>query len=440
VRRPAGSLPTVNNRTVARITLVVIGLVLATGVLLEFALATRRVLTWILIAVFFAVALDPAVSRLERSIPWMRRWLATLLVYLLAFAFLAGLAVLLVVPLVREATGLADNMPRLLTDIRAGRGPVGGLATRFHVLDYIQSHSEQLRTYLTRLGGTTLTVLRGAATGVAGVVTIFVLSYLMVLEAPKVTDGFLALFDARRAERIRRVGRDCARTVTGYITGNLLISVICGGLSFVVLALLGVPYAGLIALFVGLADLIPLVGATLGATVAVLAGFVQSLTAGIILIVFFVVYQQIENHVLQPVIFSRTVALNPLTALLAVLLGVELAGILGALLAIPVAGILQIVVRDVWDERRGRLKPVPTVGPEKEPVGPPDEEPARTDNVSAHDQPTRSASLDDEPTHTLSAQNQPTHAASSDEKPARPASTGDEPTHALNADDEPTRP
>jgi predicted PurR-regulated permease PerM len=294
----------VSNRTVARITLVVIGLMLATYALLEFVFATRRVLIWILIAAFFAVALDPAVTRLERSAPWMRRWLATLLVYVLAFAFLAGLVALLVAPLVREATGLADDMPRMLTDIRAGRGPVGSLANRFHVLDYIQSHSEQLRTYLTRLGGTTLTVLRGAATGVAGVVTIFVLSYLMVLEAPKVTSGFLALFNDRRAERIRRVGRDCARTVTGYITGNLLISVICGGLSFVVLTLLHVPYAGLIALFVGLADLIPLIGATLGAVVAVLAGFVQSVTAGIILIVFFVVYQQIENHVLQPIIFS----------------------------------------------------------------------------------------------------------------------------------------
>jgi len=310
----------------------------------------------------------------------------------------------------------------------------------FRSLDYIQSHSEQLRTYLTRLGGTTLTVLRGAATGVAGVVTIFVLSYLMVLEAPKFTDGFLALFEARRAERIRRVGRDCARTVTGYITGNLLISVICGGLSFVVLALLGIPYAGLIALFVGLADLIPLVGATLGATVAVLAGFVQSLTAGIILIVFFVVYQQLENHVLQPVIFSRTVALNPLTALLAVLLGVELAGILGALLAIPVAGILQIVVRDLWDERRGRLKPVPTVGPDEEPTEPvsPDEESARTGNVSAHDQPTRSASVHEEPTHALSAQHRPTHAASTDERSTHAASADDEPTHSASADDEPT--
>src|SRR4029453_7828704 len=210
--------------------------------------------------------------------------------------------------------------------------------------------------------------LRGAATGIAGGVTIFVLSYLMVLEAPKVIDGFLALFSERRAERIRRVSHDCAKTVTGYLSGNLLISLICGLLTFTVLTIMKVPFAGLIALFVGLADLIPMVGATLGAVVGVIAGFTRSVTAGIIVLVFFVVYQQLENHLLQPLIFSRTVKLNPLTVLPAILVAAELAGILGALLAIPVAGILQIIVRDIWDTRRGRLKAQPTVGEDEIPV------------------------------------------------------------------------
>jgi predicted PurR-regulated permease PerM len=358
---------TTDNRTVARYTLVVIGLVLATMLLLMLAYATRQVLTWIVIAIFFAVALHPGVTWLERRARWIKRWLATLLVFLLAFAFIGGLITVFVIPLAREAAQFADNFPQIIADVRAGRGPIGNLAERFHALDYIQSHANQLRGYVSGLGAPTLAVLRSAATGVAGVVTIFVLSYLMVLEAPKVVDGFLALFEERRAERIRRVSHDCAKTVTGYITGNLLISVICGVLTWVVLALTGVPFAGLIALFVGLADLIPLVGATLGAVVGVVAAFTQSVTAGIIVAVFFVVYQQLENHLLQPLIFARTVQLNPLTVLLAILIGVELAGILGALLAIPIAGIIQIVARDIWDTRRGRLKPEPTVGEEQKP-------------------------------------------------------------------------
>jgi predicted PurR-regulated permease PerM len=257
-------------------------------------------------------------------------------------------------------------MPKIVRDIQAGRGPIGHLAARFNVVDYIQAHTTQIRGYITQLGAPTLAALRGAATGVAGLVTIFVLSYLMVLEAPKVNAGVLALFQEPRAQRIRRVSQDCAKTVTGYITGNLLISVICGLLTWLVLTLTGVPFAGLIALFVGLADLIPLVGATLGAVVGVIAAFTQSVTAGIIVIVFFVVYQQVENHLLQPLIFARTVQLNPLTVLLAILIGVELAGILGALLAIPIAGIIQIVARDIWDTRTGRLKPQPTVGADEE--------------------------------------------------------------------------
>jgi predicted PurR-regulated permease PerM len=156
--------------------------------------------------------------------------------------------------------------------------------------------------------------------------------------------------------------------VTGYISGNLLISLVCGVLTFVVLLIAGVPFAGLIALFVGLADLVPLVGATIGGVVAVIAGFVHSVPAGIAVVVFFLVYQQLENHLLQPLVFARTVKLNPLTVIVAILVAVELAGVLGALLAIPVASIVQVIARDVWDHRRGRPKEVPTVGEERRPA------------------------------------------------------------------------
>jgi predicted PurR-regulated permease PerM len=124
-----------------------------------------------------------------------------------------------------------------------------------------------------------------------------------------------------------------------------------------------VPFRGVLSLWVGFADLIPLVGATLGAAPVVLIAFLHSTWAGIGSIIFFIVYQQFENHVLQVTIMARTVQLNPLAVLVSVLVGVELFGILGALLAIPAAGALQVVGRDIWDARRGRLKPEPTTGP-----------------------------------------------------------------------------
>jgi predicted PurR-regulated permease PerM len=206
------------------------------------------------------------------------------------------------------------------------------------------------------------------------VITIFVLTLLMVLEGPKLVDGALNLVgDPQRRQRIHQVAADCARSITGYISGNLLISVICGGLIYAALKIMGVPFAGLIAIFVAFADLIPLIGATLGAIVAVTAAAFHSIPALIVVAIFFVAYQQLENHVLQPLILSRTVKLNPLAVIVAILIGVELAGILGALLAIPFAGIIQVIVRDLWDHRKGGFKDEPTTGEEEVPIitGPP---------------------------------------------------------------------
>ncbi|MER6693385.1 AI-2E family transporter [Streptomyces minutiscleroticus] len=350
-----------------RAVLTVIGLVLATYIAWHLVVETRRVLVWTVIALFFAVALHPAVGKVERWVPRCRRAVATLLVFAVATVAVGALVALFVTPLVQEGTRLAGRLPELIEDARAGRGPVGNLLERTHALQYVQRHGDDVRDFAAGLGTPTLAFVRGAATTLAGVVTVFVLAYLMVLEGPRVVDGALALVDEVRAARIRRVGAACARTVTGYLTGNLLISVICGVLTYIALLVAGVPFAGLIALFVAVADLIPLVGATLGAVVAGLAAFLHSVPAGIGMIVFFVVYQQVENHLLQPVILSRTVKLNPLTVLLAILLATDLAGILGALLAIPVAGMVKVILQDVWSHRHGRPVELPVHGDDAPP-------------------------------------------------------------------------
>ncbi len=345
-----------------------IAMVLATLLILLLVQRTQRILVWILIASFFAVALAPAVGFVERRLH-ARRSLATLLVFLVVIIVLVGLIAAFVTPLARQADDFAAAAPGWLADARAGRGPVGSLVDRFHLANYVDNNQAKIRSTLSGLGVPAAHVLALAGEAVAATLSIFVLSFLMVLEGPQLIAAGLAQFDDDRAERVRRVSADCAKTVTGYITGNLLISVICGLCTWLVLKVMGVPFAGVISLFVAVADLIPLIGATLGAVVAVLAAFVHSVPAGVVAVVWFLVYQQLENHLLQPVILSRTVKLNPLTVLVAILLGVELAGILGALLAIPVAGIVQVVVRDLYDSRRGRMKPEPTVGADELPAG-----------------------------------------------------------------------
>jgi predicted PurR-regulated permease PerM len=149
---------------------------------------------------------------------------------------------------------------------------------------------------------------------------------------------------------------DAAAAMSGYMIGNFLISIVAGVTAFVCLLMLGVPNPAVFALWVAFADLIPLVGATLGAAVAVLAAFLQAPSSGIIALIFFIVYQQFENSVLQTTVMSRTVKVNPLVVLLSVLVGVELFGFAGALLAIPTAGSVQVAIREIWQEtRRDRL-------------------------------------------------------------------------------------
>jgi predicted PurR-regulated permease PerM len=181
------------------------------------------------------------------------------------------------------------------------------------------------------------------------------LTFFMLLEGRAWVERFYGLLSEETQPRWRKVGQDIYGAVGGYVAGNLLISLIAGVLSTIVLLIVGVPYAVALGLLVALLDLIPLAGATLAAVlVTTVAGVTQGWTAAIVVLVFFVVYQQVENHVLQPLIYGRTVQLSPLAVLISVLVGAEVAGILGALAAIPVAAGLQVLILDMLANKRAR--------------------------------------------------------------------------------------
>jgi predicted PurR-regulated permease PerM len=341
----------------------VLVVVTAVGVLRNLA----RILTWLVIAGFFAVILTPPVDFLVRRLRF-RRALATLVVFLVGLGLFSAMMYAFVRPIVDQSQEFVDNFPRYVTDAKEGRGPVGDLVTRYDLDERVEENQDRLRETLNELGRNSVDILRNVGNAVAAGLTIFVLAFLMILQGPDMVRVVQNALSPPTRERVGRVAADCARSVTGYMAGNLLISVIAGLATFVWLFVVGVPFRGVLALWVAFADLIPLVGATLGAIPAVLVAFLHSTTAGVATIVFYVAYQQFENHVLQVTIMARTVKLNPLAVLVSVLVGVELFGILGALLAIPAAGIIQVIVRDVYDERTGRLKEEPTVGEEERPV------------------------------------------------------------------------
>ena len=184
------------------------------------------------------------------------------------------------------------------------------------------------------------------------------MTFFMLLEGPRWLERFFALLPERSRGRAKRVGHQIYRTVGGYVTGNLLISIIAGVVSTGVLLLTGVSYAIALGLLVAILDLVPLAGATLAAILVTTVAFIdQGVAVGIIVLVFFVIYQQLENHVLQPLVYSRTVQLSPLAILIAVLIGAKLAGVLGALGAIPVAGAVQVVLLEWLRSRREESTP-----------------------------------------------------------------------------------
>ena len=235
------------------------------------------------------------------------------------------------------------------------KGRLGFLETKYHVAERVRRAVASGGTSgLLGLTGTALAITKGILTAIVATVTITFMTFFMLLEGPVWMDRFYNLLPEQSRDRWRGIGHQIYRTVGGYVTGNLLISIVAGVASTVVLLALGVPYAVALGLLVAILDLIPLAGATIAAIIVVTVGVIHSITAGIILVVFFVVYQQLENHVIQPIVYSRTVQLSPLAILISVLIGAQLAGVLGALAAIPIAGTLQVLFTAWLDERRKR--------------------------------------------------------------------------------------
>ena len=334
--------------------LAVLGLAIAVVLLLEIVWIARQIIAWILIAIFLALALNPAVEWFQRH-GLKRRSAATAVTLLLALGAIALLAALFVPTLVREVNGFAHALPDYVDDITHRRGRLGFLESKYHVTERVRSAVESGgASSVLGVTGTAFAITKGIITAIVATVTITVMTFFMLLEGPGWMERFFTLLPEHSRDRWRGIGQQIYKTVGGYVTGNLFISVIAGVTSTIVLLALGVPYAVALGLLVAILDLVPLAGATIAAIIVVTVGFIHSVPAGIVLLVFFIVYQQIENHFLQPVVYSRTVQLSPLVILIAVLIGAQLAGVLGALAAIPIAGTIQVLFLAWLEDRRKR--------------------------------------------------------------------------------------
>jgi predicted PurR-regulated permease PerM len=312
--------------------------------ILRAVVIAQQVLVLVLVALFLAVGLNPAVEWLARR---MRRTLAVTLIIGALLGLFGGFIAAAVPPISKQATALADDTPGYLDRLRNNNSVVRDLDNRYHFINTVKDRVNKGPTFgLSALHGA-IGIGKAVVSAVFAVLTVIILTIYFLANFPEIKRWSLRLVPRSRRPRVGLITDEALRRVGGYVLGNLATSVVAGVTSLIFLEIVRVPYAVALSLFVAILDLVPLVGATIAAVVVSAVALFHSLPVGIATIIFFVVYQQFENYVLVPRVMKRTAAVSPLATVVAALIGGTLLGIVGALLAIPVAAAIQIVVDEV---------------------------------------------------------------------------------------------
>jgi predicted PurR-regulated permease PerM len=356
LERPTGSADPPSARIAItsirpRAVITIIGLVVVVAAALWLLWLSKRIITWVLIAMFLAVALNPAVDAFQRWLR-LRRVPAISLTFLIGLMIASGVGLLLVPPLIDAGQQLADDAPGYV-DRLAETSLVQDLDRQFDIVDRLREFVNELPD---RLGGagTAVDVAQTLLSGLVGGLTVLVLTFLFLIYGRALRDQGVEVLPERHRARVMDVLDRMYKSVGGYVAGNLVVSIIAGVAAYIALSILDIPAAAALAFWVGIADLVPLVGATVGAIPATAVAFFSGWPTGVAVAAFFLIYQQVENHFVQPLVMRRTTSLNPLLVLIAVLLGAQLLGIFGALIAIPVGSMIKIVVQDWWAHRTPR--------------------------------------------------------------------------------------
>jgi predicted PurR-regulated permease PerM len=352
-------------REVVRIVLIVV----AVAISLYLIYQVRRPLLWLLIAIFLAAALSPPVNWLARR---MRRGFAVTIVFVCLLGVPILLIALIVPTIINEGTSFADNVPQYARDVTnfvEDNRRLREINQDYDITSRLEEEAAKLPDRLGGAAGTLRDVGLGIVNSLFALITILVLTAFLLANGRAWTDRALEMRPREQRERLRRSLDRMGAAVGGYVAGAMTIALIAGVATYIVLTILGVPFSAPLAVIAGLFSLIPLVGATIAAVlIGVVTLFENFPTATIVWAIWAIVYQQFENHVIQPQIQKRTVNVHPFITIVSVLFGATLLGILGALVAIPVAASIQILFREYVDFRTLTIKPQ---SPEEPPSGGP---------------------------------------------------------------------
>lgn len=342
----------IDSGTMVRAILIVIGALLA----LAFIEAISKALVILFVAFFLSLALNPAVSWIASKLKSKSRVRATGAAYLLVLVFLVGFFLLVIPPLVKQTADFVREVPQTIEEFKASDTALSRLVYENGLDKEIDRLSSDFVNRFSGVGEPILTTAGAVGTAVASTIAVFVLTFMMLVEGPSWFDKLLAIQPKSKREKRKRIAQRMYKSVSGYVNGQLILAFLAGNFAFVAL-LVGsaifdvsvneIALAGIVALFA----LLPLIGTTIGASIVVLASLLVSIPLAIIMAVFFIVYQQIENVTIQPYIQSKTSQLTPLIVLSSALIGVTFGGLLGALVAIPAAACIKILLEERYRHR-----------------------------------------------------------------------------------------
>lgn len=341
---------TVSNRTLLR----VIGMSIAAILLFLAVRKSGYTLTLIGVAFFLSLALNSPVKWLAERIPGKRKnrrhWATAISIGIIVL-LLGGFLVAIVPPLAKQTANFVSSVPTIFEDVQNGRGPIGQFVQTHNLESQVNDISMQLSSKVGSIGNTALTTVTKIGSSVFATLAVIVMTVMMLLEGPAWRKVFMDIVPKRKRARVTKVSSEMNKVVQGYVNGQVTLAAIAAVLILPVFLIMDVSYPLALMVIVFVCGLIPMVGHTIGAIIATLVALFTSLPAALVVLGYYILYQQIENYAVQPKVQSNSTNMSPLLVFMSVIIGANFGGLLGGLVAIPVAGCIRILVLDFLEQR-----------------------------------------------------------------------------------------
>lgn len=336
----------ISNRTIIRVAVLVLAILIAIWAIN----IARHSLLLIFISFFLALALNAPVQFITRNLPGKLRGsrsFGTAISYLIVVIILGAFLVYLVPPLVHQSENFISAAPKIITEFRDQSGAVGNFIRHYHLQKQVSILSGQLSSRLHDLGGKAFSEIFNIGKSIFALLAVIVLTFMMLVEGPKWIGVFRRMIPSRRHNLVDRLANDMYKVIKGYVNGQVVLAAIAALFITPALYLLHISHPLALMVVVFICGLIPMVGHTIGAVIVTIVALFHSFTAGVIILIYYILYQQFENYIIQPKLQANVTKMSPLLVFASLVIGVNFAGLFGGLIAIPVAGCLRIAVLEI---------------------------------------------------------------------------------------------